>query len=67
MAIVTCARCSLEIEIARTARGEIDVKGDLTSLILRCARRKDNVIRVTDQDCPDLQEAILEASQKGRV
>jgi hypothetical protein len=67
MATVACARCGLKVGIARTARGEIDVKGDLTSLIFRCAHRKDNVIRATDQDCPDLQAAILAAAQEGLV
>ena len=64
---VLCARCRFEVEVARTARGDIDVKGDLTSLVLRCARRKDNIIRASDLDCQDLQTAILEASQSGRV
>lgn len=64
---VVCGRCGLEMEIARTARNKIDVTGDLTSLIVRCAHRKDNIISATDQDCPDLQAAILAAAQAGLV
>jgi hypothetical protein len=64
---VVCPRCRLEVEVARTARGEIDVKADLPSLTFRCAHRKDNIIRATDADCPDLQKAILAAMPAGLV
>jgi hypothetical protein len=67
MATVTCARCGFEVEVTRTAGNEMKIDGDFTSLIVRCMHRKDNIIRMSDLDCPDFEAARYEAIASGRL